>query len=70
MQQKTYSGKGIFNMLSCCYKNNLYSWNSELHIKDPKDLDSEWVIVVPVRTLRQKLHAYNKYLESLKKDVK
>ena len=46
MKQKTYEGKGILNMLETCKKHKLFDWNSKLKVKDPTDLDSDWIIYV------------------------
>lgn len=41
---KVYSGKGINSMLKLCKKRDLTKFNSDLHIKDPTDLNSRWTI--------------------------
>lgn len=39
-----YSGTGINAMLKLCKKKKLTRFNSDLHIKDPSDLNSPWYI--------------------------
>ena len=46
MKQKTYTGKGLLNMLEVCKQYKLSNLNSKLKVKNPEDLDSEWTIVV------------------------
>lgn len=46
MKQKTYEGWGIANMLNTCKRFGLTRFNSDLHLKDPKDLDTQWRITI------------------------
>ena len=44
MKQKSYEGYGIASMLDVCKRFGLTRFNSDLHLKDPKDLDTKWII--------------------------
>lgn len=44
MKQKTYEGWGIANMLNTCKRFGLTRFNSDLHLKNPNDLDTQWRI--------------------------
>lgn len=44
MKQKSYEGYRIANMLDVCKRFGLTRFNSDLHLKNPKDLDTQWRI--------------------------
>ena len=45
-KQKTYTGHGIMECIDICKKYGLTKRNSDLHIKNPMDLNSPWTVIV------------------------
>lgn len=57
------SGYGIDSMMDASYKKHLTTDNSELHVKDPNDINSKWTIYEKKKPELTKETAYKLFVD-------